>query len=317
MLVHNLQNSRIPTACDCGSLLQCFACECGQNEACFVNLLVVVAAEFLFLLRAPSSQWLLDISIGILAANHETNLARRVCGNGSVGILNDREDFLAFFLELGNEWQVEPLILGLGSNNTTVFQGSIEKLKVRFLEQRLCWTFWVTAISDNDIEFVLAVSKELEAVSNEGFDSWVLVSNGHSREIFLADANDSFVDVAKNGFLDRLVFDHLTENTAVTTANNEDRLWVWVRVHSQVCDHLLIGELVPLSALNDIVKDKDGAVVAAFKDQNVLVFGLFVVEDLIDLEDHCLAWPHIGDLPEPAILDGGMSDFGHFEGMTS
>ena len=96
----------------CNSLFQCFTRECGQNKACFVNLLVVVAAQFLLLLGAPSSHWRLDISIGIFAANHEPDLARRICGNGGVGILSDREDFLAFFLELGNEWQVEPLILG-------------------------------------------------------------------------------------------------------------------------------------------------------------------------------------------------------------
>jgi hypothetical protein len=32
-----------------------------------------------------------------------------------------------------------------------------------------------------------------------------------------------------------------------------------------------------------------------------LVLGLFVVEDLLDLEGHGLTWPHVGDFAEPAI----------------
>jgi len=68
-----------------------------------------------------------------------------------------------------------------------------------------------------------------------------------------------------------------------------------------MCNHFLIGEFVALSALNDIVEDEDSAVVAALEDQDILVFGLFVVQDLVDLEDHSLARPHVGDFSEPAI----------------
>jgi hypothetical protein len=34
-----------------------------------------------------------------------------------------------------------------------------------------------------------------------------------------------------------------------------------------------------------------------------LVFALLMVEDILNLESHSLAWPHIGDLAEPAICD--------------
>jgi len=51
-------------------------------------------------------------------------------------------------------------------------------------------------------------------------------------------------------------------------------------------------ELITLGGLNDIVKDKDGAIVGGIEDQDILVFGLFVVEDRVDLEGHGLAGPH-------------------------
>ena len=52
-------------------------------------------------------------------------------------------------------------------------------------------------------------------------------------------------------------------------------------------------ELVSLGALDDVVKDKDDAVVAALKDEHVLVFRLLVVEDLVDFKNHRLPGPHV------------------------
>lgn len=89
----------------------------------------------------------------------------------------------------------------LGSNNTTILQGSVEKLKVWLLEQRLCWTLWITAVGDDDIEFVLAVSQEFEAISNVHFDSRMLEADGHARQVFLADTRDSLVNVTEDGLL--------------------------------------------------------------------------------------------------------------------
>jgi hypothetical protein len=66
-------------------------------------------------------------------------------------------------------------------------------------------------------------------------------------------------------------------------------------------DHLLVCELVPLGALDNIVKDQNGAIVSGFEDQDVLVFALFVVEDILDLQGQSLTRPHVGNLAEPAI----------------
>lgn len=43
--------------------------------------------------------------------------------------------------------------------------------------------------------------------------------------------------------------------------------------------------------------------IAGFKDEDVLVFGFLVVEDLVDFESHGLARPHVRDLAEPAIYE--------------
>lgn len=114
-------------------------------------------------------------------------------------------------------------------------------------------------------------------------------------------ASTYLVDVAENGLLNTVVLDDLTENASITTANNQDLLWVWVGVHGQVGDHLLVRELITLGALNDIVEDQNGTVVGGFEDEDVLVFALLVVDDVLDLQCHSLTRPHVGDLAEPSI----------------
>ena len=69
-----------------------------------------------------------------------------------------------------------------------------------------------------------------------------------------------------------------------------------------------VRKLIALSTLYNIVQHENGAMVAGFEDEDVLVFGFFMVEDLVHFEGHGLAGPHIGDLAEPAICVGLLAD---------
>lgn len=97
------------------------------------------------------------------------------------------------------------------------------------------------------------------------------------------------VNVAEDGLLDTVMFNNLAKNTAITTTNDENLFGVGMRVHGEVGNHLLVGELVALGALNDIVQDQDGAIVGRLEDEHILVLALLVVEDLFNLERHSLA----------------------------
>lgn len=77
-----------------------------------MDVLVVVAAELLLLLAGPAANGLLDVTGGILAADHEADLAGGVGGDGGVGVFGDGEDLLAGLLEVGDQRQVQPLVLG-------------------------------------------------------------------------------------------------------------------------------------------------------------------------------------------------------------
>lgn len=91
---------------------QSLASECGKNEACSMDILVVVFAKFLFLFGTPATERFLQVTVGVLAADHESNLSGWIGRDGGVSVFNCWEDFLAVFLELGNQWKMEPLVFG-------------------------------------------------------------------------------------------------------------------------------------------------------------------------------------------------------------
>lgn len=195
----------------------------------------------------------------------------------------------------------------MSGNDTALTESVVEELEVRLLEQALGRAIRVGGVGDDDIKLALLLVEELEAVANVGLDGRVLVANSHTREVLLGETDDSLVNVAEDGLLDRLVLDNLTEDTTVTTTNDKNLLGVGVRHHGEVGDHLLVGELVALGGLDDVVKDEDHAVVGRLEDEDILVEGLFVVDDLVDLEGHGLTGPHVVDLAEPAICRSSVS----------
>jgi hypothetical protein len=98
------------SACICSSS-QSLAGEGWQDKGSLVDLLAIVPAQLLLLLNRPASQRLLEVQVGVLAADHEANLSGWVGGDGSVTVLNGGENLLAGLLEVGDEGHVQPLVL--------------------------------------------------------------------------------------------------------------------------------------------------------------------------------------------------------------
>jgi len=84
----------------------------GQNKGSLVDTAVVVPVALALLLRRQRTEGLADVVGGVLGAHHEPDLAGGVGGDGGVGILGDGEDLAAGLLELDDELEVEPLVLG-------------------------------------------------------------------------------------------------------------------------------------------------------------------------------------------------------------
>ena len=71
-----------------------------------------------------------------------------------------------------------------------------------------------------------------------------LEANRHSWQKLFGKANHGLIDITEDRFFNGVVLDNLAQNTAVTAANDQDFLRIWVCVHGQMCDHLLIPSLL-------------------------------------------------------------------------
>jgi hypothetical protein len=92
-------------------LLERLAGESGQHKAGLVHFRVVVAELRVLLLLGEVADWDLDVAVAVLGADHEADLARWVGGDGGVGVFDSWEDLLAVLLELGDQREMEPLVL--------------------------------------------------------------------------------------------------------------------------------------------------------------------------------------------------------------
>jgi len=95
-----------------------------------MDLLVVVSAKLLFLLSGECAERLGNIAVGVLAAYHESDLARWVGGDGGIGVLDGWENFLAVLLELGYQWEMKPLVFGWEKSVVFCIWGNVESWRV-------------------------------------------------------------------------------------------------------------------------------------------------------------------------------------------
>jgi len=79
-----------------------------------MHLLVVVLAVLVLLSSRPTPQGFLDVNLGVLAADHEADLARRVCGDSGETILGDGEGFTEFLQDGFDEGKMQPLAFTCG-----------------------------------------------------------------------------------------------------------------------------------------------------------------------------------------------------------
>lgn len=135
---------------------------------------------------------------------------------------------------------MHPDALSLGGDVSSGLQGLVEQGEVRGLEEGLGGSNGVGRVGDNDIVRVLVLGEELESVTDVDGDSGVLVASRHEGEVLLGDPDDGLVNVAEGDSLDRLVLEDLSDDTSVSSTDDEDVLGVGVRGKGQVGDHLLV-----------------------------------------------------------------------------
>ena len=70
-------------------------------------------------------------------------------------------------------------------NDTALAERAVQKLEVGLLEERLGRTLGVRRVGDDDVELVLVVVQELEAVADVHLNLGVVVAGRHLRKVLL------------------------------------------------------------------------------------------------------------------------------------
>lgn len=90
----------------------------------------------------------------------------------------------------------------MSGNDTALSEGVVKKLEVGLLEEALGRTLGVGRVSDDDVEGVLEIVEELEAITDVNLGLGVLEALGHVREVLLGEANDSLGRFERQPILD-------------------------------------------------------------------------------------------------------------------
>lgn len=77
-----------------------------------MNILVIVPTQPLLLILRPGADRHAQVPAGVLGADHEADLAGWVGGDGGVGVVDGGEDLLAGLFQVGDEFDVKPLVFG-------------------------------------------------------------------------------------------------------------------------------------------------------------------------------------------------------------
>lgn len=78
----------------------------------------------------------------------------------------------------------------MGGDDASLPQSIVHKLEVGLLEQALSGTLWVGRVGDDDVEGVLVVVEELEAVADMHLDLGVLEALRHAGEVLFGQTDD-------------------------------------------------------------------------------------------------------------------------------
>lgn len=78
----------------------------------------------------------------------------------------------------------------LGGDNAALAEGVVEKLEVGLLEEGLGRALGVGRIGDDDVESVLVLVKELEAIANMDLNLGVVEARRHVGEELLREADN-------------------------------------------------------------------------------------------------------------------------------
>eukprot|EP00308_Calcidiscus_leptoporus_P001134 CAMPEP_0119398320 /NCGR_PEP_ID=MMETSP1334-20130426/140785_1 /TAXON_ID=127549 /ORGANISM="Calcidiscus leptoporus, Strain RCC1130" /LENGTH=308 /DNA_ID=CAMNT_0007422181 /DNA_START=613 /DNA_END=1538 /DNA_ORIENTATION=+ len=207
----------------------------------------------------------------------EATYWRRYCIGGSqsgltgmsgslVRVVDRGEDLFAAAHALADQLKMKPHTLALVAHDRAGPHRSTQSLVEGGGEECLCGADRIRRVDDHHIVLILVVfDKPGSVLVHERHARIVECGGGRLREELLAHLTHKRVNFAHRHVLHARMPAHLAENAAVAAADNEHALWLRMREEWDMCDHLLVCELVAFRDLNHPIQNEDVSIVAERK----------------------------------------------------
>lgn len=244
--------------------------EVGEDERGLVELGSVVL-ELSLEVSSNLTDGLLGEGRSVLGGKEEAEGARGVGGDLGDGVGDSGEDLADELLHGRDELEVEPDALSLGTEDTVLSEGLLNEGEVLLVEKGGSGSSGIRRVGDDNVELVLVLLDELKTITDVDGDALILVSDGGVGEELAGGINDDLINLANVELLDGRVASKLTEDTSITSSDDQNLLGVGVGEHGQVGEGLLVRALVTLSDLDGIVQNQSVSVSLGLEDQDILL----------------------------------------------
>ena len=85
-----------------------------------------------------------------------------------------------------------------------------------------------------------------------GYDGTVLPL----RQMLIAQFYNAFIDFNHDNLFDSVMLQYLAQGGALTTTNDSDTFWIWVRDHGGMDNTLVVGSIPKQCALNNPIQEQ-------------------------------------------------------------
>jgi hypothetical protein len=200
--------------------------------------------------------------------HHEADLAGGVGGHAGERVPHRGEVLAAAVDRLPDVVEPRPDGARLGADDAAALERAPQQAEVGFGEEVDGGADRVARVGDDHVKLLAVLLHVAEAVADVQRQLGGVEARGHEGQVALAGRDHLAVDLHLDDALDSRVLVALAGHAAVAAAHYQDGRGVGVRAQRQERDHLLVGELVVLGALDDAVEDQRPAVVLSAKGKN-------------------------------------------------
>ena len=186
---------------------------------------------------------------------------------------------------LADQFQVKQRRLALLHDDAAVAQRLMAITVKRLAKKPFGRPDRIGAVNDDDIDTVrFGIRHPFDAITEIEAGTFIVIGGAQIGEILLRQPGHALIDLDLPGFLDTVMFQYLTQCTAVTTADDHYPPRIGVRKQRRMRHHFVIYKIIAIGKHDQPVDRHQRTEALGFIDRDFLETGLFLVHLFFHLQ---------------------------------